>query len=137
MFRYRVPIVRRGQDGQVADPALREHIYLHARNAIHAALAARAVTGAAIALEPERLGEVQAPTADPHLAAWAGRVRRVRGVRMTTSSTLDRIERLAYDRQRLAELLQESLVVIKRVPGGYDLSTRIANELARQLAGGA
>lgn len=63
---------------------------------------------------------------------------------MTTSSTLDRIERLAYDlerlaydRQRLAELLQESLVVIKRVPGGYDLSTRIANELARQLAGGA
>lgn len=70
MFRYRVPIVRRGQDGQVADPALREHIYLHASNAIHAALAARAVTGAAIALEPERLGEVQATTADPHLVAY-------------------------------------------------------------------
>jgi hypothetical protein len=61
LYRYRVPVVRRGQDGQVADPALREHIYLHATNAIAAQLLARAVTGAAIALEPERLGEVMPP----------------------------------------------------------------------------
>lgn len=70
VYRYRVPVVRRNADASPADPALREHIYLHARNAIHAALAARAVTGAAIALEPERLGEVPAPTADPCLAAY-------------------------------------------------------------------
>jgi hypothetical protein len=33
-------------------------VVVHAANAIHAQLAARAVTGAEVALEPERLGEV-------------------------------------------------------------------------------
>lgn len=59
LFRYRVAVIRRGQDGLVADAALREHVTVHAPNAITAMLVARAVTGAAIALEPERIGEVE------------------------------------------------------------------------------
>lgn len=59
LYRYRVPVVRRNADASPADSDLREHIYLHATNAIAAQLLARAVTGAAIALEPERIGEVE------------------------------------------------------------------------------
>lgn len=58
LFRYRVAVVRRHGDAVPADGELREHVYLHAPNAIAAQLLARAVTGAACALEPERLGEV-------------------------------------------------------------------------------
>ncbi len=58
LYRYRVALVRRADAGLTADAELREHIVVHAPNAIAAQLLARAVTGAAIALEPERLGEV-------------------------------------------------------------------------------
>lgn len=51
---------------------------------------------------------------------------------------LQRIEALAHDdRQRLCNLLQEALPIVNHAPTGRDLATRIANELARQLAGGA
>ena len=58
-YRYRVPVVRRNADASPADSDLREHITVHAPNAIAAQLLARAVSGAEIALEPERLGEVE------------------------------------------------------------------------------
>lgn len=48
-----------------------------------------------------------------------------------------RIESLAYDRERLRHLLQEALPIVNAAPIGRDLATRIANELARQMAGGA
>lgn len=71
MYRYRVQIVRARGDSSPLDPELRECVQLHAPNAIAAQLLARAVTGAACALEPERLGEVDAPrptlaTLSPH-----------------------------------------------------------------------
>lgn len=58
---YRVPIVRdiRAYPG---DPALCETVRVKAANATDAALAARWVTGAQVALTPERL--VQTPAVD-------------------------------------------------------------------------
>jgi hypothetical protein len=61
LYRYRVALVRRADAGLTADAELREHIFVHAPNAIAAQLLARAVTGAAIAFDPERLGEVAPP----------------------------------------------------------------------------
>lgn len=61
MYRYRVAVIRRNVDALPPDAELREHVYVHATNPIAAQLLARAITGASIAMDPERLGEVQAP----------------------------------------------------------------------------
>lgn len=52
---YRVPIIHRDAAGAL-NAAQREYVTLAAANAIHAALAARALSGAAVALEAERIG---------------------------------------------------------------------------------
>jgi len=66
VYRYRVALIRRADAPPPADSELREHIVVHATNPIAAQLLARAVTGAAIALEPERIGEVE--PAEPVIA---------------------------------------------------------------------
>jgi hypothetical protein len=57
LHRYRVPILRSPVPALPPAPELLEHIVVHAANGVHAMLAARAVTGAFTALEPERLGD--------------------------------------------------------------------------------
>lgn len=57
LFRYRVPLIRR-LEGYSGRAELCEPLVVHTANATHAQLAARLVSGAEVALEPERLGEV-------------------------------------------------------------------------------
>jgi hypothetical protein len=58
---------------------------------------------------------------------------------MTTSTdyAIQKIESLADNCERLRSLLNEALPLVAHAPTGRDLATRIANELARQMAGSA
>lgn len=57
LYRYRVPIVRR-IEAYPGLPELCETVQVQASDAVDAALRARWITGADVALLPERLGEV-------------------------------------------------------------------------------
>lgn len=58
LYSYRVPIIR-SVEAYLGMLELCEHVRVQAPNAITAALRARWVTGAEVALTPERLGEVE------------------------------------------------------------------------------
>jgi hypothetical protein len=73
-YRYRAAIHRRIPLEPTDDPATTERITVHAANATHARLLIRAVTGAVVVLEPERIGDAPARplSVDAHLLAGAG-----------------------------------------------------------------